>query len=226
MDKTEKPKIILHNSISLDNSYTKFTPNMELHYQIVGGYKAEIYLIGSNTAKNGIEMFNQKIPIEEVTDFQKPNKEPALSYWVIADTKGLLKGILHVYRRYEFCRDIIVLVSKHTPKSYLNYLKERNYDHYIVGEEHVDFKKVFYLLSVKYKVTNILVDSGRILGNILLNQQLVDELSLLISPEIVGVSAEHLFKNINKTIKLKQIKCKVLSDNYVWLVYSVIKNGK
>ena len=65
------PKIILHNSVSLDSSLTNFDPNMELHYQIAGKYNAEARLIGSNTVKVGIELYGGKVPPEEKSDFNR-----------------------------------------------------------------------------------------------------------------------------------------------------------
>jgi len=77
------------------------------------------------------------VPAEEEQDFRKPNKIADLSFWVIPDSKGMLKGVLHYCRRYEYCRDVIVLTSKKTPKEYHTYLQERKYDYYVVGEDKV-----------------------------------------------------------------------------------------
>jgi len=46
------PKVIIHNSISIDGSLSSFEPNMELHYRIAGMFNsinAKIYL--QNTLK-------------------------------------------------------------------------------------------------------------------------------------------------------------------------------
>lgn len=123
------PKIIIHNSISLDGSLTNFEPNMGLHYQIAGNYKPGAHLIGSNTAKIWVTLYGNGIPQEEKEDFMKAKRDKNLPYWVMIDTKGTLKGILHICRRFEFSRDIIVMVSEETPKEYIEYLKERNYDY-------------------------------------------------------------------------------------------------
>ena len=61
-------KVILHNSISLDGSFLNFDVNMGLHYRIAGSYKADVHLIGSKTAKTGIEMYGGA-PAEEKKDF-------------------------------------------------------------------------------------------------------------------------------------------------------------
>ncbi|OFX83981.1 MAG: hypothetical protein A2W99_03490 [Bacteroidetes bacterium GWF2_33_16] len=214
-------KVILHNSISLDCSFIGLTPNMELHYKIVNSYKAEAYMAGSNTAKSGIEMFGQSLQIETEADFLKPNKDKFLSYWVIPDTHGILKGHLHLLRRFEFCRDVIILVSGKTPKNYLKYLDDRQYDYIISGENHADFKNAFEVLAKKYKINTILVDTGSKLGNILLNNDLVNEISLVISPEIIGKSSTNLFEGVNKPITLEGTHSELFKDGYLWITYKL-----
>ena len=215
------PKIIVHNSISIDGSLTHFEPNMGLHYQIAGNYKPDIQLIGSNTIKTGIETYGNEVPPEEKNDFEKQKRDKNLPLWVIIDTKGNLKGLLHTCRRFEFCKDVIILVSEKTPKTYLSYLKERNYDYHIVGKDHVNLKKALELLSKKYQAKTVLVDTGKILSNLLLNKGLVSEISLLIHPVIIGNNSYNMFSDISKNLKLKLIKKEILEKEYIWLVYKV-----
>lgn len=217
------PKVILHNSISLDGSLTNFEPNMEQHYRIAGNYKPQVHLVGSNTVKVGVELFGQKVLPEEASDFQKPKRNKALPYWAIIDTEGALKEILHSCRRFEYCRDVVVLISEKTPKTYVEFLKERNYDYHIVGKEHADLKKTLELLAEKYKAKKVLTDTGRILGNLLLEQGLVSEVSLLVHPIVVGEKAYPMFSGINKNLKLKLLKHEVFKKGFVWLVYKVSK---
>jgi 2,5-diamino-6-(ribosylamino)-4(3H)-pyrimidinone 5'-phosphate reductase len=215
------PRIILHNSVSLDGSLTNFEPNMELHYQIAGKYNAEARLIGSNTVKVGVELYEEDVPPEEKADFRKPKRSENLPYWVIPDTKGVLEGLLHTCRRFEFCRDVIVLVSEETPAEYVRHLEERNYDHHIVGKKHVNLERSLELLSEKYGIKTVLADTGRILGNLLLNQGFVSEISLLIHPVIVGTTSYNMFSLANKNTKLKLCKKETLEKDCVWLVYTV-----
>jgi len=214
------PKIILHNSISLDGSLTNFNVNMEFHYQIAGNFKPDAHLIGSNTIKTGIELYGSS-PAEEKKDFVKPERDEKLPFWIIIDTKGSLHGLLHEVRRFDFCKDVIILISRKTPEKYIDYLKKRNYDFHIVGEDHVDLKKSLELLSKKYNVKNLLTDCGSILGNILLNQGLIEKISLLIHPVVVGDKSYYIFDNVNKDLQLKLIKKEIFSGNYVWLYYKV-----
>ena len=93
---------------------------------------------------------------------------------------------------------------------------------YVMGEKHVSLRDSCELIKAKYDVNTILTDCGRILGNLLLNQGLIDEISLLIHPVIVGENAYNIFTMVTKKIQLDLLKNKRLEDSYAWLVYKVI----
>ena len=213
------PKVVIHNSISIDCALTNFEVNMQLHYQTAGSFKADMHLVGSNTAKIGIDMFIEEIPKENEDDFKKPDKEGLL--WAIPDSTGKLKGLLHILRQSEYCRDVVIFVSENTPRGYISYLKERDYDYHIIGENKCDLKKVLELLNEKYDVKTLLTDTGSILSNLLLEQRLVSQISLLVHPIIVGKKACNMFSKINKSLTLNLIKKELLDQNYIWLVFEV-----
>ena len=200
------PEIIIHNSISLDGSLVDFEVNMGLHYQIAGHYNADAHLIGSNTIKSGVEMYGE-LPPEEKSDCDKQERDTALPYWVIIDTKGICRGLLHACRKFEYCRDVIVLISRATPMEYIEYLTERNYDYHVMGQVQVDLPEALALLVDNYKVNTILTDTGSTLGGVLLNQGLVKEISLLIHPVIVGRKAHCMFRDVASHLELERDKC-------------------
>jgi 2,5-diamino-6-(ribosylamino)-4(3H)-pyrimidinone 5'-phosphate reductase len=217
------PKIIIHNSVSIDGSLTSFEPNMELHYRIAGMFKPAIHLIGSNTILEGIRLYGEGVPLEEAADFKKPQRSNSLPLWVVIDSTGKLEGLLHICRRFEQCRDVVVLGSQITPQGYLRYLDKRHYMFHCVGRKSVDLRKALDLLSKDYHVKTILTDTGRILGNLLLNQGLVDEISFLIHPIIVGEKSYNMFQEIEKNREVTLVKCERLEKQYVWLLYKVKK---
>lgn len=214
-----KTKIIIHNSISLDGSLTGFMPEMELHYKIAGEYKPDAHLIGSETIIKGIDMFGESVPDEEPTDFEPPQRESTLPWWIIVDSEGKLEGKLHTCRRFEYCRDVIILISENTGKDYISHLDERKYNYIISGRNKVDLKKAINQLNKKFNIKKILTDTGRILGNILVNSGLVAEISLLIHPVLIGENCYPMFSDVNKNLKLKLKKSEIMAKGCVWLVY-------
>ncbi|MDM7919745.1 MAG: RibD family protein [Methanosarcina sp.] len=220
------PKVVIHNTISLDGSTTGLDANLEVHYGILGSYEPDAMIVGSNTAKTGTEFFCQKIPPEEESDFKKPEILPddTRAYWMIADSRGILEGLMHVFRRSEYSKDVIVLVSDKTPEPYINYLKERNYDFIRAGPDRVDVRKALEIANERYGFKLVVSDSGGILNSILLEQGLVEEISLVLTPQIVGKNGTNLFRGIEKSgIQLELIRNEIVEKKYVHLVYRVLK---
>lgn len=220
------PKLVIHNSISVDGSTTGFDANLEVHYGILGSYEPDAMIVGSNTAKTGTQFFCEKIPQEEESDFKKPEIHPddTRAYWMIADSRGILEGLMHVFRRSEYSKDVIVLVSEKTPESYINYLKERDYDFIRAGAERVDVKQALEIAVERYGFKLVVSDSGGVLNSILLEQGLVEEISLILTPEIVGKNGTNLFRGIEKSeIQLELVRNEIVEKKYVHLVYRVLK---
>ena len=218
-------EIIIHNSISLDCSLTGFMPDMELHYRIAGSYKPDAHLIGSDTILKGIEMFGEEVPDEIQEDFEIPKRESELPWWVIVDSGGKLKGVLHTCRRFEFCRDVILLVSETTSQDYLTHLSERKYQYIVAGSEKVDLKTAVEQLRSTFGIIKLLTDTGRILGNLLLNMGMVSEISLLVHPLIVGEKCYPMFSDITGNLIPKLKKSEQFENGCLWMVYSLDKPG-
>jgi 2,5-diamino-6-(ribosylamino)-4(3H)-pyrimidinone 5'-phosphate reductase len=213
------PRVIVHNSISVDGSLINFEVNMLLHYKIAGGFNADMHLVGSNTAKIGIDLFLKDIPQETQDDFKKPNKKGI--FWAIPDTTGKMNGFLHVLRQSEYCQDVIILISKKTSKEYIGYLKERDYDYYLIGEDKCNLKQSLELLNENYNAKTILTDTGSILSNLLIKEGLVSEISLLIHPVIVGKKGYNMFAHIHEKLKLELVKKEYFEKGYAWNLFLV-----
>lgn len=218
------PEIIIHNSISLDGSLTGFMPDMGLHYKIAGDYKPDAHLIGSETIIKGIEMFGEGVPDEVPGDFEVPRRDTAFPYWIIVDSGGRLNGILHTCRRFEYCRDVILLVSETTPEKYLKHLKERKYQYIVAGKGKVDLIVAIKKLTEEFNISRILTDTGRVLGNLLLNMGLVNEVSLLVHPIVVGENGFPMFSEVTGNLTMKLKKSEQFENGCLLVVYSLEKS--
>ena len=174
--------------------------------------------------KRGIKRMNyllKETSQEKKNDFNKPNKEGIL--WAIPDTTGKLKGLLHIFRQSEYCKDVVILISEKTQKEYIRYLKKRDYDYHIVGENKCNLKQALELLNEKYDVKTILTDTGSILSNLLIKLGLVSEISLLIHPVVVGKKAYNMFAHLEENLKLELIKEKSFENGYLWILYRMLE---
>ncbi|KQC15961.1 MAG: hypothetical protein APR56_11070 [Methanosaeta sp. SDB] len=217
----KKAKVIIHSSVSLDGSLLGFEVDMHTHYGIVASYQAEVHLVGSNTAREGLKMFCPEIPPEEDGDFTRPERDRKLPLWVIPDTRGQMLGLLHVLRRFELIRDILVIISSDTSPEYVDYLRERDYGFRVVDRP-VDYGEIIEFLAAEHKAKKILTDTGKILNCILLNRGLVDEVSLLVHPLIVGGKQYPLLGEVAENISLSLVKNEAMGPDKVWLVYRVV----
>ena len=215
------PRIILHNEISIDGSVLGYDSDMGTYYSIAYRYLPDAHLVGSATVKSA----SIDLPPEEPSDYAKPVIDPndKRPYWVIADSKGVLQNLLHFYRRMEYIKGIIVLVSNLTPASYINYLEERNFDIIVSGQEHVNLPEALSEMKSKFGIKTLISDSGGILNSILIQENLAEELSLIISPSLVGQSATNLFRSLSveKPLKLSIIGSEVLENGYLWVRYAL-----
>jgi 2,5-diamino-6-(ribosylamino)-4(3H)-pyrimidinone 5'-phosphate reductase len=221
------PEIIIHNQVSLNSYLTGFKADLEIYYQIAYDFKPDSVLVGSDTALSGIKLDCgniNKIPKEKKTDYERPNRDKSLPYLVIPDSRGKMNKCLHFYRRLEFIKDIIVLISDKTKNDYIDYLKKRNYKTIKTGKDHCNYKTAFKILNKEYETNILRSDSGGTLNAILLKEKLVDKISLIISPILVNKNNVLLFENLNlegKIISLKLIKRKTLNNSMMWLLFKI-----
>lgn len=221
-----KPYIIIHNSVTLDGSLSGFMPDMELHYRLAGMFSANATLIGSETVITGQEMFaGGIIPEETENDFFPPVRDPSLPWWVIVDSRARLRGMLHTCRRFEYCRDIIILISKSTDIEYIRHLEERRIQYIAAGSGNVDMKQALELLNTRFSIQRILTDTGQVLSNLLINMNLADEISLLVHPLIMGQGNYPVFGKVQSTVGLSLLKTEIFDNGEVWITYKVGSSG-
>jgi len=222
------PKVIMFNTISLDGALKDFEIDIGLHYRIAGQYKADVHLIGSETARAGIQMYGEEVPKEEAADFVNPDIQPGdeRPYWAVIDSRGVLMNLLHTFRRSEFGKDVIVFVSENTPEDYKEYLKERHYEHFVAGANTIDLRKALEILAESCGAKTVLIDAGTTLNSILLENGLIDEIGLLISPILTGKEPLKVFEKLNLVgdgIKLKLLKNEDFDADHILLVYRLLK---
>jgi 2,5-diamino-6-(ribosylamino)-4(3H)-pyrimidinone 5'-phosphate reductase len=178
-----------------------------------------MHLVGSNTAKRGIDVFMKEVPEETEEDFKKPEQTGSL--WVIPDTRGKLHGLLHIFRQSDYCTDALILISQKTSRDYIRYLNERNYTYHIVGEDKCNLSQALELLNAEYGVERLLTDAGSILTNRLIGEGLASEISLLIHPILVGPKGYKMFSNIESSFELELIQQEIFQKRFVWKLYAL-----
>ncbi len=215
------PQVIIHNQISLDGGIAGFDVDMAQYYGLSYNYDEGFRLFGSETVLRAVMADSPETELDCVKpDYEVKANAP---FWVIADSRGRIRN-LHLYRRSEYCKDIIVLVSPQTPKEHLDYLNRRDYDYIMTGSEKVDFREALNVLNEKYGCDQILTDTGGLLACHLLSRGLVSKISLIQSPVFTGIGVKSYFSTLElgEPLKLETESSDILPDGCVHTVYNVM----
>ncbi|MFZ2455458.1 MAG: RibD family protein [Candidatus Altiarchaeia archaeon] len=218
------PQVIIYNAVSLDSRVNGFPADIAKYYELAAHWKEDATLVGSETMlKSGNE-----IPPESEDDLKPPEKKAGdkRALLAVVDSRGRLRG-WHYWRKLPYWRDMVALCSRKTPKEYLAYLEKRHIDYVIAGDEHVDLKAALEELNKRYNVKTVRVDSGGTLNGVLLRAGLVNEVSLLVHPSLVGGTKQQTFFGADgqspeaDAIKLKLTHMEKLKGDMIWLRYAV-----
>jgi 2,5-diamino-6-(ribosylamino)-4(3H)-pyrimidinone 5'-phosphate reductase len=222
----ERPRVTIHNLISLDGQLTGFPVNLGLYYQTAAQLPQQAVLTTSATlldaaAREGIDLAGEDPddPVEPpVVDDPRP-------WLVIVDGRGRLTR-LGWLRGQPYWRDVMVLCCQSTPAEHLVRVRRHHIQHLVVGVEQVDLAAALHQLAARYGVRELRTDAGGTLNGLLCRAGLVDELSVVVAPQLAGadpVLAVHLVEGLAgaDAPQLTLAAVERLADSHLWLRYTV-----
>ena len=220
------PRVIVYNEVSVDGRIDWFGPDVGQYYELASHWKVDAILAGSNTVFNPEE----EVPQEDEEALEPPKRDPddPRPLLVVPDSRGRLRN-WHILRKEPWWRDMVALCSHSTPKTYLDYLRERHIDYIVAGDDHVDLRVALEELNARYGIKSVRVDSGGTLNGVLLRAGLVDEVSVLINPSLVGgTTLRSMFRAPDLTssegvIRLRLTHVEQVKGDIVWLRYEVVR---
>jgi 2,5-diamino-6-(ribosylamino)-4(3H)-pyrimidinone 5'-phosphate reductase len=220
------PYVVLHIGVSVDGRIDWGLGTDNPYYELVQQFGADTDLSGSNTIlKAHLPKEPEKVFGEVYTQWiNKPNRP----LHAIVDSRGRIKN-WDIIKKQPWWRDCVALCSKGTPHNHLEYLQEQNVEYIIAGQQHVDLRQALEELSRRYRSQKVRIDSGGVLNGVLLRAGLVDEVSVVISPSLVGgMSPQTMFVAPDLTseegvIPLTLMQIEQIKNRYIWVRY---KTGK
>ena len=216
------PKVIIHNAVSVDGRIDGFEADMGQYYGLANQWRAEVMLSGTGT------MLSAEWPEEVPAWCFEAAKALGMDEYplklVVVDSQGKFK-LWHLAKLQPWWKTHAVLCSDSTPKEHLEYLEGEGIDYVIKGEDKVDLRAALEELNARYGVKTVRVDSGGALNGVLIREGLVDEISILVEPYIVGGEALTSFYQSAEidAKKLNLIHCEKVENGLVWLLYEVVK---
>lgn len=222
------PYVIVHNAVSVDGRMDKFQPDVGLYNFLALIWKPDVMLTSSNTILSWFE--NEKSNTEKVKSNDSApgnnNKPQMKQLLAVVDSRGRVKE-WNKLRNSHHWRDIIVLCSESTPKDYIEFLKAIKMKYLISGKEKVNFNEAFIKLKNEFEAKVIRVDSGGTLNGVLFSEGLVNEVSIVMYPYLVGgESPSSIFYSKDlvsskEPISLKLIETRKIRGNLIWSRYSL-----
>jgi 2,5-diamino-6-(ribosylamino)-4(3H)-pyrimidinone 5'-phosphate reductase len=198
-----------------------------LYYELAARFNADAMLTGSRTML--VAYAAQDIPQEDDEALESRELHPLhVPLLVVVDSRGQVRGWSQI-KKEPYWRNAIALCSRSTPQEYLDYLQKRHVEYIVTGDDRVDLRAALEELNARYSVKTVRVDSGGILSGVLLRAGLVDEVSVLIGPCLVGgTTPRSIFVAPDLTstegvIPLKLIHMETVRGDTIWLRYEVIR---
>jgi 2,5-diamino-6-(ribosylamino)-4(3H)-pyrimidinone 5'-phosphate reductase len=211
--------------MSVDGRVDGFTPDIGQYYDAAAALEADCMLTGSDTILKAIETEgiapDKEIP-QEPPVVDPGDERPLL---VIVDSKGRI-NVWQSLREAGYWRDVMALVSQSTPSKYIENLRKSSVPYILAGTDHVDFPEALEEMS-RRGIKKVRTDSGGILNGVLLRQGLVDEVSVLVQPALVGgTTPSSIYRAPDlapgeSPISLQIISSRRLRNGVVWLRYKV-----
>lgn len=236
MKNLERPHIICHMMSTIEGKITSGDGTDILSDEYFDLYTTSENMLPSHTGwmlgRVTMQMFASNetsalpSPTQEVemTDYIAPHEGNLFLFGV--DTKGLLRWDKNAIKLSNVKQPLhlVILVTASTPKEYLQYLKEKGISYIFGGTEELDFLHIFKTMKKSLKVETLLLEGGGLLNGSVMSMNLVDEISLLMTPTVVNqTTAPSVFERKQKEpLNLKHYSLssvQQLEKDTIWLRY-------
>lgn len=212
------PRVLLHNLVSLDGRVTGFPVDVALYYELAARWQFDAHLTGADTLLSSPVSDHPDGDGDDLPDTPPPDDTRALL--AVTDRRGRFRQWRQL-RSLPYWGMQVALCSEATPKEHLAYLERSGVHRITTGSDRVDLRAALEKLVDRFGVSFVHADSGGGLAGALLNAGLVDEISLVVSPYLVGgKEALALFRFLDegpRPLKLEEVES--LPGGEVWLRY-------
>lgn len=221
----DRPWVTLHNLASLDGRLDGFAADIGLYYDLAASLPHEAVLTGSGTilaaaAEQGVDLADEDPPPWP----RLLDRDDALAWLAIVDSRGQVTR-LDWLRSQPYWRDVLMVCAEASPPHQLARLRQHQVEHIVAGRNRVDLAEALRVMAKRYHVRAVRVDAGGGLNAALLAAGLVDEISVVLAPLLVGVGGQrprHLVEDLCADAHRLELRAvERLRDGHVWLRYAV-----
>lgn len=225
-----RPYVICHMLQSIDGKiaggFFREKQTLELakiYSDISKDYNGDAIIYGTTTAQ---EMFlsskttpvlNQN-PIQKIDYIYKNDKN---KWIVVIDPQGQISFDQSVYQNPRLKdKNLIVILTENISSQYLETLKSLNISYLFTGKDEIDLRLALEKLYDLFSIKKLLLQGGGITNTYFIKEDLIDELSLVVSHVVSGEEKQpNIFEDcheyIGQTFDLKQSDLLMKSGLYL-----------
>ncbi|KAB1192305.1 deaminase [Haloferax sp. MBLA0076] len=215
--------VVVHSAVSLDGRIEGFPADIGTFYELAATWNADVHLVGSETLLADEEAPPADDPAS-LAPFEVQDEDCPLL--VVPDSRGQIRNWRGLLESPFWSRGI-ALVSASTPDEYRTYLERVGIEAIEAGDDRVDLSAALTSLESTHGIETVLVDSGGTLSGVLLRAGLVNEVSVLVHPRLVGGESARPFLRgpepgptlAEEGVELHRKAVELLDDGLVWLRY-------
>jgi 2,5-diamino-6-(ribosylamino)-4(3H)-pyrimidinone 5'-phosphate reductase len=218
------PHVVLHVEASLDGRIDHIRPDVGRFYSLAAGFHEDAILSGADTLLQG-----EGLPAQD--DEEPPTPEEIVGdspLFIVTDSRCRFDR-WNWLRKQPYWRDAVALVAEASPAEGLGRLAGKGVPTIVCGGQRVDLRAALETLAAQHDVRTVRVDSGGALSGALVRAGLVDEVSVLFEPALVGGVTPRTFlrgpdpASADEVVRLRLLKVEQFDDGLVWLRYDVEK---
>ena len=225
-----RPYVICHMLQSIDGKiaggFFREKQTLELakiYSDISKDYNGDAIIYGTTTAQ---EMFSSSktVPVLNQNPIQKIDyiyKNDKNKWIVVIDPQGQISFDQFVYQNPRLKdKNLIVILTENISSQYLETLKSLNISYLFTGKDEIDLRLALEKLYDLFSIKKLLLQGGGITNTYFIKEDLMDELSLVVSPVVSGEEKQpNIFKDcheyIGQTFDLKQSDLLMKSGFYL-----------
>ena len=225
-----RPYVICHMLQSIDGKiaggFFREKQTLELvkiYSDISKDYNGDAIIYGTTTAQEmfssskTVPVLNQK-PIQKIDYIYKNDKN---KWIVVIDPQGQISFDQFVYQNPRLKdKNLIVILTENISSQYLETLKSLNISYLFTGKDEIDLRLALEKLYDLFSIKKLLLQGGGITNTYFIKEDLIDELSLVVSPVLSGEEKQpNIFEDcheyIGQTFDLKQSDLLMKSGFYL-----------
>ena len=199
------------------------------YHKLIPELKTQAFALGRVSMKDNsnetpnLSKYKNKEKLEH-KDFVVPLEKGAQYYFAAYDTKGTLGFKSNILNTTEWLNDgnkilcqIIEIITDEVSNEYLHYCQERKISYIFAGKNKIDIKTSLVKLKKLFGIDKMLLQGGPTLDGAFIKDDLIDAISIIISP-VTSVGGDTLFKP-SKYMEFKLVESRELSNSNIWLRY-------